>query len=886
MSESKTPPPLRRIAVVVRGVVQGVGFRPFVYNAARSRGLVGWVLNEADLVRIEVQGAAEEVAAFLESLKNHPPAQAKIDSLEIFDLPCQTEQPATFEIRTSTAAAAPRPTIPADLAICAECRVEIFDPAQRRYLYPFTNCTNCGPRWSIIEQLPYDRPRTSMKLFAMCDQCRAEYENPADRRFHAQPIACPTCGPHLQLLPPASRGVPAPAQKSVGNDGQLILEAAAAILAGKILALKGLGGFQLLADATSVTAVASLRERKRRPDRPFALMNRNLTDVRQYCEVSEEEARMLASHQAPIVLLRKLPTVHCPLPTDVAPGNPYLGVMLPYTPLHHLLMAAVDRPIVCTSGNISEEPMVTSLEDAFARLGRVADLFLTHDRPIVRPVDDSIVRFGPAGMQVLRRARGFAPLPVPVGNASGRTILAVGGHLKNTVALCLAGEKSEKGEGGRGKAEGIANWRLQIANYKLNKVNPEKQSIIDQRQTTNDQQTVLSPFPLPPSPLSPVIISAHIGDLDSAASVEVFRKAIDDLTQFYQVRPDVVVCDLHPDYASTRHAEALAARWNIPLLRVQHHHAHVAACMAEHKLTGPVLGFSWDGTGYGMDGTIWGGEALVCTGIANREVRVPGRVAHLRTFSLPGGDAAARQPRRSAFGLLYEIFGEKVVEYVADWFSPGELKTLLQMLRRGMNSPRTSSLGRLFDAVAAIVGLDFCGAMPTLAVGMKDPGQLTQHAHDKRGHGTGVITFEGQAAMALEFAANTNNPSFPLEKGSGARAYRLPLQPSEKGASIADWEPMIRDILADHASGVPAAQISLKFHQALAEMALEIAKTINLPQIVLSGGCFQNALLLGQTHSRLIEAGFQVFLPQQVPPGDGGIALGQIFIAGLQPAIE
>ena len=473
MADKNSRSPLRRIAVAVRGVVQGVGFRPFVYNAARSQGLAGWVLNEADLVRIEVQGAADAVTAFLETLERHPPAQAKIDSLEIDDLPYQDDQPATFEILKSDAAAAPRPTIPADLATCADCLAEISDPAERRYGYPFTNCTNCGPRWSIIEEPPYDRPRTSMKSFTMCDRCRTEYEDPADRRFHAQPIACPTCGPHLQLLDASGREIadrgdaselPSPFGSGAGGEGRCISEAAHAVLSGKILALKGLGGFQLIADATNIDAVASLRERNRRPDRPFALMMQSLEEVRQYCDVSEDEAQMLLSHQAPIMLLRRLrtnttqdprpkaqdhpaqapglnsslPTAHCPLSTNIAPGNSYLGVMLPYTPLHHLLMAAVRRPIVCTSGNISEEPMAITLEDALRRLGHVADLFLTHDRPIVRPVDDSIVRFGPAGIQALRRARGFAPLPVTIRNANGRSILAVGGHLKNTVALCLA----------------------------------------------------------------------------------------------------------------------------------------------------------------------------------------------------------------------------------------------------------------------------------------------------------------------------------------------------------------------------------------------------------------------------------------------------------------
>jgi hydrogenase maturation protein HypF len=819
MIKNEKKSPLRRVALVVRGVVQGVGFRPFVYNAARSRRLAGWVSNEADLVRIEVQGSAGDVADFLGVLRDHPPAQAKIEAIEIADLTCLEEPPRSFEIHASDEAASPGPTIPADLAACADCLAEIFDPAARRYLYPFTNCTNCGPRWSIVEALPYDRPRTSMKAFAMCNACLAEYENPADRRFHAQPIACPKCGPQLQLLD--HRGLeiandlhfPALEGKT-GDKERSIFLASESIKAGKLLAMKGLGGFQLIVDATNPEAVALLRERKRRPDRPFALMMRSLDDVRRYCEVSDDETRMLASHQAPIVLLRRNALSFgsrlndSSLASNISPGNPYLGVMLPYTPLHHLLMAEIDRPVVCTSGNLSEEPMAISLEDALSRLGRIADLFLTHDRPIVRPVDDSIVRFGSAGVQTLRRARGFAPLPISVRNPDGRTILALGGHLKNTIGLCLG---TNKGEGGRGKAEG--KWNL--------------------------------------NPPSSTILSAHIGDLDSAASVEVFRRAIDDLLRFYRVAPDAIACDLHPDYASTRAAEELASRFDAPLVRVQHHRAHVAACMAERDLTGPVLGFAWDGTGYGGDGTIWGGEAFVCHS-QNEDFS---RASHLRTFPLPGGDAAARRPRRSALGVLYEIFGEDAVKYVEGWFPPGELKTLMQMLRRGTNCPRTSSMGRLFDAVAALVGLPPADS---------------------------VITFEGQAAMALEFIVST----LPKGEGLGVRVYQLPLQEKENNLLIADWEPTIREILADLSAGETASEISLRFHDALAEMAVSIAGKIGIREVVLSGGCFQNALLLHRTHFRLTQAGYRVFTPVKIPPGDGGIALGQVFIAGLAPAIE
>jgi hydrogenase maturation protein HypF len=581
----------------------------------------------------------------------------------------------------------------------------------------------------------------------------------------------------------------------------------------------------LLVDATNAAAVGRLRQRKRRPDRPFALMLPTLAETKRFCLVSAEEARELASHQSPIVLLRRIlpetasnnapnpsPLSSLPSPlTGVAPGNPYLGVMLPYTPLHHLLLAAVARPLVCTSGNLSEEPMAITIEDAIDRLGPLADALLTHNRPIVRPVDDSIVRIGPHGPQMLRRARGFAPLPINlagvgpfVGEQTRRNqqplaenkdlspspalpaILAVGGHLKNTVALLL-GDAHRQGDS-RGP-------------------------------TARGQQ---------------VVLSAHVGDLDSVASVDVFRRAVDDLLDFFQTTPGAVVCDLHPDYASTRHAEALAARWSVPLVRVQHHHAHVAACMAEHGLQGPVLGFSWDGTGYGPDATVWGGEALVCAGANYR------RAAHLRTFALPGGDRASREPRRSALGLLFEVFGEQAKQYAGAWFRPTELDTLLSMLTRGVNAPRTSSMGRLFDAVAAL-----CGLPP-------------------------VISFEGQAAMALEFAAAEQ------ERGS----YPLPIQDESTQPLVADWAPLVHGVLSDRAAGVPISLISARFHNALADMALAVARSVTpeLP-IVLTGGCFQNALLADRVQSRLSQAGFQVYTNSTVPPGDGGIALGQVFVA-------
>jgi hydrogenase maturation protein HypF len=753
-------PATQRWTILVRGVIQGVGFRPFVYNAARARGLTGWVQNEAGTVSIEVQGAATSLEDFLGVLRHGHPPQAKIDSIEVNrSAGGQPEQ--DFVIRSSPAEGTPRPTIPADLATCAACLEEVFTPGERRYEYPFTNCTNCGPRWSIIEKLPYDRPRTSMAQFVMCPDCEAEYRNPADRRFHAQPIACPRCGPRLELLD--GRG----ARKSLGPNA--FHEAVRSVLSGAILALKGLGGFHLVVDATDSEAVDRLRKRKHRPDKPFAVMLATLVDVRARCEVDEEEARTLASSESPILLLRRRHDGQAlaDIAHGVAPGNPRLGVMLPYTPLHHLLLGGIGRPIVCTSGNLSEEPMAIATEDALKRLGSIADVLLVHDRPIVRPVDDSVGHVTSDGLQLMRRARGYAPRAIDLGRA-GPTVLAVGGHLKNTVALSLG---------------------------------------------------------------SQVVMSPHIGDLDNLASVEVHRRAMADLVEFFRVTPDVVACDLHPDYASTRCAEGLAAKWGVPLVRVQHHHAHVAACMAEHGLEGPVLGLSWDGTGYGTDGTIWGGEALECAGPEFR------RIAHLRTFGLAGGDRAVREPRRSALGVLFEILGQQAADYAGQWFEPSETKALLQMLARPRLCPRTSSLGRLFDAVAALCGL------PT------------------------AISFEGQAAMALEFVADK----------ACDESYSLPL--GNEDTAVADWEPAVRAVLADRMAGVPPARISARFHNGLAELAVAIARRWGGRQAILTGGCFQNTLLSRRVHARLADAGFEVYTHGQVPPNDGGIALGQAAIA-------
>lgn len=798
----------RRLAIVVRGVVQGVGFRPFVYNLAQSQRLAGWVVNQSDTVQIEVQGSPAALAAFVDTLHHSPPPQARIADVEVREIGCQ-EDDAPFEIRASIAQAAPQPTIPADLATCGDCQAEIRAHTERRWRYAFTNCTNCGPRWSIITSLPYDRPRTAMARFPMCPDCEAEYHNPADRRFHAQPIACPACGPSLQLLDPAGN------ELALGDAA--LSQAAEALRHGQIVAMKGLGGFQLLVDATQDEAVARLRHRKRRPDKPLAVMLRTPDDVRRHCRLSDEEAQILQSPSAPILLLGRQPQADADvgIAESVAPGNPYLGVMLPYTPLHHLLIDALDRPIVCSSGNVSEEPMCIDTEDALQRLNTIADVFLTHDRPIVRPVDDSVAQIGAEGMQLLRRARGFAPMPIAL---RGETVSQ---GERGASAPCFLGpppttlESSES----HGASEAIREHRnQQPAHAGHSPLN----ILAVGGHLKNTVALALGPQ---------VVLSPHVGDLDNVLSVDVHRRAVGDLLDFFQASIDAVACDLHPDYASTRTAEMLSHQHRVPLVRVQHHHAHVAACMAEHGIDGPVLGFAWDGTGYGTDGTVWGGEMLVCQAADFT------RVGHLRTFPLPGGDRAMREPRRSALGLLFAMDPELAARETAPWFRPDERKTLLAVLERGVLAPRTSSMGRLFDAVAALCGWP------------------------------AAMSFEGQAAMALQFAA---------EEGH-ADAYPWAL--TTETPAIADWEPLVRAVLADREAGVPVGRISARFHNALAAMAVQVADRSDVGLVALSGGCFHNILLTERVSRALRKAGFTVYVHHQVPAGDGGIALGQVSVA-------
>lgn len=741
-----------RLKIIIHGAVQGVGFRPFVYRLATELKLTGWVLNSAQGVFIEVEGAKEQLEEFLRRLERDKPPRAFIQSLEASWL--DPVGYAQFEIRHSDESGQKTAFILPDIATCPECLREIFDPTDRRYRYPFTNCTNCGPRFSIIEALPYDRPNTTMKIFPMCPECQAEYEDPTNRRFHAQPNACPKCGPHLELWD--RQGT------VLAQHDDALRQAAEAIRKGQIVAVKGLGGFHLICDAHNEAAVRELRRRKRREEKPFALMYPSLEFVKTHCEVSELEERVLTSPEAPIVLLRR--RENAPIAPSVAPRNPYLGIMLPYTPLHHLLMAELGFPVVATSGNLSDEPICTDERDALTRLKEIADLFLVHNRPIARHVDDSIVRIVGGRELVLRRARGFAPLPIHLNSSAPRTVLAVGAHLKNTIALSVG---------------------------------------------------------------SNVFISQHIGDLETAEAFEAFQRVIQDFERLYDARPSLIAHDLHPDYLSTKYAQERA----LSQVGVQHHYAHVLSCMAENELDGPVLGVSWDGTGYGLDGTIWGGEFLLATQESFT------RVAHLRTFRLPGGEQAIREPRRSALGVLYELFGDALAHECADLaplqsFSKHELKLLLAMLQKNLNSPVTSSAGRLFDSVASLVGL------------------------------RQISRFEGQAAMELEFA---------LHGVETHERYEFALS----GETL-NWGPMLLRIASDVRAGVPVSTISAKFHNTLVEMIVAVARRVGEERVVLTGGCFQNKYLTERAIARLRAEGFRVYWHQRVPPNDGGIALGQI----------
>ena len=744
----------RRLRIEVEGDVQGVGFRPFAWHAASGLGIGGFVANTNGGVLIEAEGTAAGIEAFVKAMESGCPPPAVVRGMTVCELP--PDGTAAFEIRSSIATAGARPSISPDLATCAACVAELFDPGNRRHRYPFINCTQCGPRYSILRAMPYDRANTTMSGFAFCGACAAEYGDPRDRRFHAQPNACPTCGPQLALWKPDGR-------PSAVRD-EALLAAADAVRAGAILALKGLGGFQLVVDARDGDAVARLRALKQRARKPFAVMFPALAAVTAVCAPSAAERTLLLDAAAPIVLVARRSGADGAIAGSVAPGNPRLGAMLPCSGLHHLLMHELGFPVVATSGNRSGECIVFDEAEALHRLGGLADLFLVHDRPIARPLDDSVAQVAAGRAMVLRRSRGYAPRPIRIDPPSPAT-LAVGGHLKSCVAAA-AGDLA--------------------------------------------------------------ILSQQVGDPGPAATASAFAAAVDDVQMLGGARAGRVVRDLHPDYASTRFAAGLG----MPAAGVQHHLAHVMACVAEHRLVLPVLGVAWDGTGDGGDGTVWGGEFLLVE---------PGRwrrVATFLPFRLPGGEAAVREPRRAALAVLAELLGDALWErhdlMPVRSFSGLERAVLRRMLDRGLNAPLTSSAGRLLDAVASILGL--C------------------QRND----------FEGEAAMALQdVACDIRAHGYPFDI-VGGDMLRL------------DWRPMLAALLDDVATGRPTGEIAAAAQTTLCDMAVAVARRIGERRVVLGGGCFQNGRLLEGMVAGLRAAGMEPWWPCQVPPNDGGLALGQL----------
>ncbi len=753
---------LGRKLIEVMGIVQGVGFRPFIYSLAEKYELRGYVVNTSWGVEIDVQGSTAKITEFITEISNNAPPLAVIDNISWQQLPVSGYR--SFEIKKSTASSGrPVPVTP-DTATCADCRQELLSPADRRYRYPFINCINCGPRFTIITGVPYDRLLTTMQGFVMCPDCAAEYNDPADRRFHAQPIACPVCGPQLMLIDRA--GI------------QLMVEdplktAQEQLMAGKILAVKGLGGYHLACDAMQEETVKALRQRKIREDKPFAVMVQDMAAVRQYCLVTAREEALLTSSSRPIVLLRKRPD--CPLAEAVAPNNDYLGIMLPYTPLHILLLAEGPAAMVMTSGNVSEEPIAYRDEDALARLGGIADFILTHNRDISHRCDDSVTRVFREQDYVLRRARGYAPAPFML-NREIVPVLACGGEQKNT--FCLT-----KGR------------------Y--------------------------------------AFLSHHIGDLENMETMTAFKQEIALYKKLFDIEPEVIVHDLHPEYLSTKFASEQAG---IPLIGIQHHHAHVAACMAEHGLDGKVIGVSFDGTGYGNDGHIWGGEFLVSDYLDFR------RVGHLAYVPMPGGARAVREPWRMAVSYLSRTFGpDWRNEYcLLDGIDESKLELVQAMVEKKINAPFTSSMGRLFDAVSAILGLRT------------------------------VVNYEGQGAVELEQlalrAGNAMQPPYDIdiEEEAGIYLVNLPIT--------------LRQIIRDVTKGTNVSDIAYRFHVTVCAIIVRMCRLIRriegIERVCLSGGVFQNMLLLTMTFDKLRENDFHVYVHRRIPVNDGGISLGQAVIAG------
>ena len=744
----------------ITGVVQGVGFRPFVYGLALRHGLKGWVNNSSAGVHIEVEGEKEAIENFTQELPREAPPRARIESLRFEDLEAAGFH--SFEIRESLEEAGKYQLISPDIATCAACQSEVFSPQDRRYQYPFTNCTNCGPRFTIIEDIPYDRPKTTMAKFRMCPDCQREYDDPADRRFHAQPNACPRCGPKLELCDGEGKGlkIQDPISSAIGF-----------LREGKILAIKGLGGFLLACDSTEPSVIERLRQRKGRPDKPFAIMLRDLPAVREHCRVTEKEEKLLLSPESPIVLLRWKKSSS--LAKAVAPRQKYLGVMLPYTPLHHLLLRESGMALVMTSGNLSEEPIAKDNEEARSRLQGIADAFLMHDRDIYVQYDDSVTAVVNGQPTIIRRARGIAPFPIRL-PFSFKPILACGAELKNT--FCL----------------------------------------------TRDEYA---------------FVSQHIGDMENLETLNHFQRTVDLYQKLFRIRPEIVAYDLHPEYLSTKYALRLSGQ----KIGVQHHFAHMASCLAENGERGPVIGLAFDGLGYGPDGTLWGGEFLL------GDYGSFERRAHFEYVPMPGGAAAIQNPWRMALSYLYTFLGrEGLMRHLPIFALAKEekIRVILQQIDQQINAPFTSSCGRLFDGVSALLGL--CVS----------------------------TSYEGQAAVELEMIAD------PGEDG----AYEFSVE-EEEGKEIIRLKPMIEGILRDIEKGTIHPVISGKFHNTLVKVAVRICQKIKRQggpkKVALTGGVFQNRLLSERMMAALKKAGFAVLVHRRVPCNDGGLSLGQAVIANF-----
>lgn len=764
MSATSAVAALAAARIRVTGVVQGVGFRPFVHRLAVRHGLSGWVLNAAGDVQIQVEGSADRITAFARALRAEAPPLARIEELSV-----ESHAPAgleTFRILESRDDPTRRQPVSPDVALCVECEAELFDPTNRRYHYPFITCTDCGPRFTVIGAMPYDRERTSMRAFAQCPACLSEYRSPGDRRYHSETNSCPECGPRVWLEAPAHPG----SAPGVGAGADSITAAAELLAAGRIVAIRGLGGFHLAVDATDEGAVQRLRARKHRDAKPLAVMVRTLGEARAIAEPSASETDLLTSPERPIVLLRR--RGDCPLTASIAPGLDTVGVMLAYTPLHHLLLEQARRPLVMTSGNLSEEPIATDNADARRRLGAIADAFLLHDRDIVSRYDDSVVRIVGDAPVFLRRARGYAPLPVDLPFESPQPLVAVGPHLKNTFTLV---------HGARG------------------------------------------------------YVSQHIGDLENLETLEHFRLTLDAYQRLFRIAPQVVARDLHPGYLSTRIAAELGLERIVP---VQHHHAHVAAVLAEHGVTEPAAGVAYDGTGYGEDGHVWGAEILVADLAAYR------RSAQLRYAPLPGGDLAARTPWRAALGYL-SLAPEAAPHFARafDGVREAERDVAGRQIAQGLNAPLASSMGRLFDAAAAVLGV-------------------------RR-----VAAYEGQAAMELEALSGSRSAQplpFPVA-GGGAAGWVL------------DPLPLLAALGERLARGVCVPDLAAAFHESVAaatdELVAIVAADAGVRTVALSGGCFQNARLLVATRARLEARGLRVLVPRRLGPNDGAISFGQAAVA-------